>query len=186
MQQDVSYGLRQLADVALKALSPGINDPTTAQDSIFHAAAVLAEILRRDPPPRQRSAPGGRLLVLAQQPTHDELVRLTFDETRRAAAGQPAVCIYMLEALDLLNEALHAAGLADRTPALIEQADLIVAGCEAADVLPADLALVHAAYQKRFKTPPRPPHGLPGPADSAACGPGGNLIASKKADPATR
>ncbi|MBA2279995.1 MAG: DUF2254 domain-containing protein [Acidimicrobiia bacterium] len=35
MQQDVSYGLRQLADVALKALSPGINDPTTAQDAIF-------------------------------------------------------------------------------------------------------------------------------------------------------
>ena len=49
MQQDVSYGLRQLADVALKALSPGINDPTTAQDSIFHAAAVLAEILRARP-----------------------------------------------------------------------------------------------------------------------------------------
>ncbi|HVL93318.1 MAG TPA: DUF2254 family protein, partial [Acidimicrobiales bacterium] len=36
MQQDVSYGVRQLADVALRALSPGINDPTTAQDAIFH------------------------------------------------------------------------------------------------------------------------------------------------------
>jgi len=35
MQQDVSFGLRQMADVGLKALSPGINDPTTAQDSIF-------------------------------------------------------------------------------------------------------------------------------------------------------
>ncbi|MEO7369723.1 MAG: DUF2254 domain-containing protein, partial [Ilumatobacteraceae bacterium] len=41
MQQDVSYGLRQLVDVAVKALSPGINDPTTAQDAIFHIAAVL-------------------------------------------------------------------------------------------------------------------------------------------------
>ena len=163
MQQDVSYGLRQLADVALKALSPGINDPTTAQDSIFHAAAVLAEILRRDPPPRQRSGPGGRRLVLAQQPTRDELVRLTFDETRRAAAGQPAVCIYLLEALDLLSEALHASGLADRTRALVEQADLVVAGCDAADVLPADRHLVHAAYQKRFPTRPRPPQEHPDP-----------------------
>ena len=99
MQQDVSYGLRQLADVALKALSPGINDPTTAQDAIFHAAAVLAELLRRDPPPEAAQRTGGRRLVLAQQPTHDELVRLAFDETRRAAAGQPAVCIYLLEAL---------------------------------------------------------------------------------------
>ena len=40
MQQDASYGLRQLADVALKALSPGVNDPTTAQDATFHTAAV--------------------------------------------------------------------------------------------------------------------------------------------------
>ena len=64
MQQDVSYGLRQLADVALKALSPGINDPTTAQDAIFHSAAVLTELLHRDPPPivreRRRRHPGRR------------------------------------------------------------------------------------------------------------------------------
>jgi len=40
MQQDTSYGLRQLADIALKALSPGIKDPTTAQDAIFYSAAV--------------------------------------------------------------------------------------------------------------------------------------------------
>ncbi len=84
MQQDVSYGLRQLADVALKALSPGINDPTTAQDAIFHAAAVLAELLQRDPPARVHSGADGRRLVLVQQPTHDDLVRLAFDEVRRA------------------------------------------------------------------------------------------------------
>ncbi len=47
MQQDISFGLRQMADVGLRALSTGINDPTPAQDSIFHSAAVLAELLRR-------------------------------------------------------------------------------------------------------------------------------------------
>ena len=99
MRQDASYGLRQLADVALKALSPGINDPTTAQDAIFHAAAVLAELLRRDPPPERRTGEGGRRLVVPHRPTHDDLVRLTFDETRRAAAPHPTVCIYLLEAL---------------------------------------------------------------------------------------
>ena len=55
MQQDVTYGLRQLVDVALKALSPGINDPTTAQDAILHAAAVLSELLRHDPPSRDHN-----------------------------------------------------------------------------------------------------------------------------------
>ena len=86
MQQDVSYGLRQLVDVAVKALSPGINDPTTAQDAIFHIAAVLNEFLRGDPPARVQTV-GARTIVLAQQPTHDELIRLAFDETRRAGPG---------------------------------------------------------------------------------------------------
>jgi uncharacterized membrane protein len=150
MQQDASYGLRQLADVALKALSPGINDPTTAQDAIFHAAAVLAELLRHDPPPKVLEATEGKRLVLSQQFTHEELVSLAFDETRRAAAGLPTVCIYLLEALELLVDTVRAAGLTDRTAALEAQARLVLEGCEAADLLPADLDSVRHAYRKRF------------------------------------
>lgn len=150
MQQDVSYGLRQLADVALKALSPGINDPTTAQDAIFHSTAVLGELLLSDPPPALRTGPGSRRLVLAQQPGPDELVRLAFDETRRAAAGQPSVCVYLLEALHLLDEALLARGLDERTGALHEQARLIADASERSDLLPADRAVVLDGFEKRF------------------------------------
>lgn len=154
MQQDISFGLREMADVGLKALSTGINDPTTAQDTIFHLAAVLAELLRRDPPPRELSDERGRRVVLVEQPDGDDLVRLAFDELRRAAATQPTVCIYLLEALHLLREGLDAVGLGSRTAILVEQARLVVAGCEAATVLPADLADVRSAYDKRFATDP--------------------------------
>ncbi|HUG86946.1 MAG TPA: DUF2254 family protein [Euzebya sp.] len=150
MQQDVSYGLRQLVDVALKALSPGINDPTTAQDAIFHAAAVLLELLRRSPNEVEHIGEGDRRLVLCEQPTHGELVRLAFDETRRAASDHPTVCIYLLEALELLHESLGAAGLHDRLDALADEARLVVAGCGAADLVPQDVQLVRAAYAKRF------------------------------------
>lgn len=150
MQQDVSYGLRQLADVALKALSPGINDPTTAQDAIFHSAAVLGELLRRDPPPRVRSGPRGTRVLLVEQPDHDYLIGMAFDEVRRAAAAQPAVCIYLLEALHLLTEALTADGLSDRTLRLRDQARLVVAGCEHAGLLPEDVEDVRAAHDDRF------------------------------------
>ncbi len=153
MQQDSSYGLRQLADVALRALSPGINDPTTAQDSIFHAAAVLAEFLRRDPPSRLRTGDNGRRLAMAHQPTHNDLVRLTFDETRRAAVEHPTVCVYLMEVLDLLRETVVAAGIEGRCGALEEQARLVVSGCEAADLLPEDLGVVRSAYTKRFGGP---------------------------------
>ncbi len=150
MQQDVSYGLRQLADVALKALSPGINDPTTAQDAIFHATAVLGELLRRDPPPRVRSGRRGTRLLLVEQPDHADLIGLAFDEVRRAAATYPAVCIYLLEALHLLTECVVAVGLSDRTPPLRDQARLVVAGCEHAGVLAEDVDQVRSAFDDRF------------------------------------
>jgi uncharacterized membrane protein len=150
MQQDMSFGLRQMADVGLKALSTGINDPTTAQDSIFHSAAVLAELLRRDPPPRELRGERGRRVVLVEQPNGDDLVRLAFGELRRAAATQPTVCIYLLEALHLLREGLAATGLSSRAAVLVEQARLVVAGCEAANVLPADLDDVRGAFDRRF------------------------------------
>jgi len=149
MQQDVSFGLRQLADVALKALSPGINDPTTAQDAIFHSVAVLAELLRRNPPAPPDPPDGCGRVVLVHQPAHEDLIRLAFDEVRRAAAPMPSVCIYLLEALELLTEVARE-GPPDRRDALRRQAELVVAGCVAADNLPADLGDVQRGFQTRF------------------------------------
>jgi len=149
MQQDVSFGVRQLADVALKALSPGINDPTTAQDAIFHSAAVLAELLRRNPPAPPEPPDDCGQLVLVHQPTHEDLIRLAFDEVRQAAAPMPTVCIYLLEALELLIE-VAADGPPGRRDALRLQAELVVAGCAAANNLPADLRDVEHAFHERF------------------------------------
>ena len=149
MQQDVSYGLRQLADVAVKALSPGINDPTTAQDAIFHAAAVLSVFLRHDPPAAVRTD-GAITIVMAEQPTHDELIHLAFDETRRAAAEHPTVCGYLLVAISSIVESLEAASLAERTIALRRQANLIVDGCGATGLLDEDIETVRKTYRDKF------------------------------------
>ena len=149
MQQDVSFGLRQLVDVALKALSPGINDPTTAQDAIFHAAAVLAELLQHDPP-APLTIEGSRRLVMAQQPTHDELIGVAFDEVRRAGAGQPAVCVYLLGAIDSIIESLEATSLEARTTELRRQAALVSAGCGRTGLLDEDTDAVHRAYIDKF------------------------------------
>ena len=149
MQQDVSYGLRQLEDVALKALSPGINDPTTAQDAIFHLVAVLVELLGREPPARVRST-SGSTVILSRQPTHASLVQLSFDEVRRAASTQPTVCIYLLVALDLLRRALGPDDSGEVEAAIADQTRLVLAGCEAAGHLPSDLQLVRIAYDERF------------------------------------
>jgi len=91
-----------------------------------------------------------RTEVGPEQPDRDDLVRLAFGELRRAAATQPTVCIYLLEALHLLREGLDARGLSSRTEVLVEQARLVVTGCEQANMLPADLDDVGRAYDRRF------------------------------------
>jgi uncharacterized membrane protein len=150
MQQDVTYGVRQLADVALKALSPGINDPTTAQDALFHLGAVVQELLVRTPPARQMAGGEGRVLLLPQAITHEELVGLAFDEVRLASVGQPTVQIYMLEILQLLSSSLEAAHRTDALEALRMQADLVLEASELADLPPYDLQRVRIAHRTRF------------------------------------
>ena len=151
LQQDVSYGVRQLADVALKALSPGVNDPTTAQDAMFHLAAVLEAIIRREPPPRQRLGDDGRVLVRLQALTHTEAVDLAFDEVRLAAASQPTVLVYLLEILEQLTVSID--GRADRreaVDALARQAELILDTVARADLPDPDRERVRAAFAHRF------------------------------------
>lgn len=146
MQHDPMYGLRQIVDVGVRALSPGVNDPTTAQDAIVHMAAVVTEMVRHDPPPAVRRCTGGGQLRMPS-PTHDDVVAVAFDELRRAAAPHPTVSIYLLEAIDLIRRTLALDGLGHRTDALDHQADLVVRGSDAAEgLLEEDRAVVRRVH----------------------------------------
>lgn len=147
-QHDVGYGVRQLADVALRALSPGINDPTTAQDAMFHAATVLGELLTRRPPPLASPMAGSRLLLRPERLDHVAVIELAFGEVRRAATGMPTVATYLLEILALLDQ--RAGGDADVHAALAEQAGLIRAAARTADLLPEDVERIESAHDARF------------------------------------
>jgi uncharacterized membrane protein len=151
MEQDATYGIRQLADVALKALSTGVNDPTTAQDAIFNMAAVLREALVRPEQAEVEHDEGGRRLLRAAGDTgDDELISLAYDELRRQSAPLPAVSRYLLRSLHLLVLALDDAGQGHRAGPLRAQADLILTGAERADLLPEDLEPVRRTYEAGF------------------------------------
>ena len=150
MSQDVSYGLRQLADVGIKALSPGINDPTTAQDAIFHITAVLAEVLRRDAPQRSLEDDEGRRLIDEGENRHVEMIALAYDELRQFATEQPRVSIYLLESISMVIDLLERDGIHDWTETLRQQAQLIVEGAEPSQLMPHDTERVRAAHVRRF------------------------------------
>ncbi len=89
--QDVGYGLRQLTDVATKALSPGINDPTTAVHALSHSAALLCELAGRDLGPRLLRDEQGEVRVVLRGPDFAELLELAVTQPRRYGAGDPLV-----------------------------------------------------------------------------------------------
>ncbi len=89
--QDVSLGLRQLTDVAVKALSPGINDPTTAIHALGHSSALLGEFAQRDLGPRVLHDEQGRIRVVLARPDLAALLRLALDQPGRYGAQDPAV-----------------------------------------------------------------------------------------------
>lgn len=69
VQFDVDYGVRQIADIAVRALSPGINDPTTAIQCVDRLCELLVDAARFLPPDDERVAERGRaVLVLPEQP----------------------------------------------------------------------------------------------------------------------
>mmetsp|Transcript_1731 Transcript_1731/g.3963 ORF Transcript_1731/g.3963 Transcript_1731/m.3963 type:complete len:612 (+) Transcript_1731:181-2016(+) len=125
MRCDPSFGLRQLVDVALRALSPGVNDPTTAQDAIFHTTAVVTEFCHRKLPKSILKNKHGGSLILNEQHDYDSLVRLAFNEVRCCVSSNPTVAVYLLESLRLIRESLQAGGFPNRAPEIERQARLI-------------------------------------------------------------
>ena len=105
-RQDFAFGLRQLSDIALKGLSPGVNDPTTAMQAMDRMEAILSALATKKLPPRDREvgAKGSAPLLRVGHYGFDDVVGLAFDQIRRAAftSGQVAVLERLLEILDRL------------------------------------------------------------------------------------
>lgn len=155
MQQDIGFGIRQIVDIALRALSPGINDPTTAHECIVHLGAISYEILRRDLPPTEVHGDDGRLVILSEQPSHADLVDSAFDEIRQSAVSLPNLAAALVETLAELSDDLAGEGIldSDRTEPLRRQARLLVAGVEKASPLAEDAARVRDAAATLLAAP---------------------------------
>ena len=150
MTEDPGYGVRQLVDVALRALSPGVNDPTTAQDAIFHLGTVLIAHFGSPPTPTAFVDHEHRRLLAAHALTDDDLAVLALAELRATTADQPTVAVYLLQMIGLVVEAAGATGTGDRTHALVRQASHIVDTVRRGNTLDIDRQLVQRTYETLF------------------------------------
>lgn len=98
---DVGFPVRQLADVALRGLSPSLNDPTTAENAIDMLADLLVRFVAEERVEPIRTADGSdEPRFVASVPDLDGLVRLGFEQIRVAAAAHPAVAEHVIGRLD--------------------------------------------------------------------------------------
>jgi uncharacterized membrane protein len=97
VEQDAAFGIRQIVDVALKALSPGIIDTTTAVMCVDYLTVIVARIAPRQLPSSLRYEEG-ELRVIAKGPSFEDLLAESFDQIRNSAKGDVAVMSRMLNA----------------------------------------------------------------------------------------
>ncbi|CAA9303072.1 MAG: hypothetical protein AVDCRST_MAG56-5598 [uncultured Cytophagales bacterium] len=122
MEQDVGFGIQQLVDIALKALSPAVNDTTTAIMAVDHLGDIGGALARSEFPSPLRSD-GRHLRVLVRTGSFEEYIRLSFDLVRINARGNHAVFERLLRALALVASQ---AATPERKAVLREQAGLLL------------------------------------------------------------
>lgn len=100
---DAAYGIRQLVDVALKGLSPGVNDITTAMMCVDYLTAILVRLgsRRLDTSTRETS---GEWRVRVREWTYGDFLAEAFDQIRQNAEGSVAMLRHLLGCLHTLSE----------------------------------------------------------------------------------
>ena len=136
--RDIGFGLRQLTDVANKALSPGINDPTTAVHAIGHLAVLLCEAADRQLGPRLLRDDDDRLRVVASGPSFADLVEVAITQPRRYGASDPQVAGQLFRLLAQLAWRVPA----ELHPVVVEHLGRLESSVAAQDYDPAEVELL--------------------------------------------
>ncbi|MGK2941042.1 MAG: DUF2254 domain-containing protein [Immundisolibacter sp.] len=141
--QDVEFSFHQLVEIAVRALSPGINDPFTAIACVDRLGSALCRLARRDVPSPHRFGPQGRLRLVAQASTFAGIADMAFNQIRQSARSNPAVAIRMLDAIAQI--AGHVQSAQD-VACLQRHADMIIRGAREAVPEADDLAAVETGF----------------------------------------
>jgi uncharacterized membrane protein len=120
--QDPEHGIRQLVEIATRALSPGTNDPFTAKAVIDRLGAILEEFFAHGLQPRVLRDAEGRVRVRADRSDIAGILDEAFHPIRQAAFSHPSILIHMIGAVGQLAAATCQAS---QREALSEQLDRI-------------------------------------------------------------
>ena len=147
MQQDIDFGLRQLNDIGLRALSPAVNDQTTAIESILRVSSVMRPLLVTELPAQAERDAEGRILLTPWDLDHAEYVAHAFAQIRVYAAPHPQVALALIRAMRMLRAAAsdYRGDRSDAIAELDKQINATIADADAAGLDESDMQPLRAA-----------------------------------------
>ena len=143
LTQDLAFAFDQLVEIAIRALSPAVNDTFTALTCIDWLGESLCKVSTRwHPTPVHRDS-FGYVRVITAHVSWDGLVERAFEKIRQAGRGMPAV---MIRQLDALTKIMQYASTPEQRGILLEQAAMILQSSIESVPEPSDRADVRREY----------------------------------------
>ena len=143
--QDLEFSFHQLVEIAVRALSPGVNDPFTAIACVDRLGSGLCRLAECDMPSPRRFDADGRLRLVSPESPFAGVVDTSLNQIRQSARSNPAVAIRMLGAIaQIADHVRHA----EDTACLQRHAGMIIRGAREAVPEADDLRAVEAAFAK--------------------------------------
>jgi uncharacterized membrane protein len=143
LQQDIRFGLRQMVDIALRALSPAINDPYTGIQVVHHVSAIESVLASRALTDDVRRDGSGQVLVWLPYPGFDTYLHVGCAQIRRYGSREPLVLAAILQMLSAVAQNCVSES---RRRVVQAQIDLVVRAADRELAEESDRAMVaHAA-----------------------------------------
>jgi uncharacterized membrane protein len=129
LAQDLAFAIDQLVEIAIRALSPAVNDTFSALTCIDWLGDGLCKISARWNPRGAHRDAEGRIRVIAAEASYSRFVERSFDKIRQAGRGMPAVMMRQLEALARIME--YTTTVEQRTVVRAQAEMILRSSCEA-------------------------------------------------------
>jgi len=142
--QDVEYAVNQLTEMAVRAMSPAINDPFTAMTCLDHLGDGLAQFIRQGERGSHYYDRDGRLRLLLEPATFGELLSAAFDMLRHASCDNASVLLHMLVVIDVIGREAKAP---EARRLLLHHVSLILAESQAGQLIEQDRQAIQVSGQ---------------------------------------
>jgi len=145
LAQDLAFAVDQLVEIAIRALSPAVNDTFTALTCIDWLGDSLCKVTADWHPTRVHRDGHGFVRVITAHVSYGRLVQRAFEKIRQAGVGMPAV---LIRQLDALTKIIEQTTTAEQRELLLEQAAMLLRASEQSVAEPSDRADVRRMYDE--------------------------------------